>query len=139
MMNDKHKPAFGDAVKTFLEERKLTYRQAGNRLNLDSTTVWNMAQGKVPRPDTVVTFARGFGLPVSEWLTLAGYEGFEAEPVEVSGSDVLLAGIDALQREMGRPLRISFHGQIRAGLSVEEAEQTLAVIRQQAKDGLFDE
>lgn len=52
-----------------------------------------------------------------------------------TGSEVLLAGVSALQQELGRPIPVVFNGQIRAGLTVEEAETLLVDIRARAVAG----
>ncbi len=68
------RPEFGEAVRRVLSEQGLTLRGASLRTGLNHVTVMNMTNGVVPRSETVLRFARGFGLHVNHWLELAGYE-----------------------------------------------------------------
>jgi hypothetical protein len=77
--------AFKRAVCGELDSRGLSLRQARIRTGIDIDTIGRMRQGDVPRMDKIVAFARGFGLPVNDWLELAGYERIE-DPRETEGA-----------------------------------------------------
>lgn len=55
----------GKAVKAVLEEHGLTSRGAPIRTGLNHVTILKMGDGVVPRSETVVRFACGFGLDVN--------------------------------------------------------------------------
>jgi hypothetical protein len=65
------------AVRRVLDEHKLSLRGAMLRTGIDHVTIGKMATGYVPRSETVMRFAQGFGLNIREWLLLAGYEPIE--------------------------------------------------------------
>lgn len=54
------------------------FRAADLKTGVNYNTISRMASGFVPEMESVVRFARGFGLDVNEWLELAGYPRIES-------------------------------------------------------------
>lgn len=111
-------------------------RQAEMKTGLSYNTISRMEQGYPGVLESVVRFAEGYRQDVDTALELAGFEPLKRTSTP-TGSELLIAGVAALQQELGRPLPVVFHGQIRATLTVEEAEALLADIRQRAIDGVI--
>lgn len=65
--------SFGDWVQSVLKERNLGYRQQTLYTGINHVTLMKMASGVVPAMETVIRFARGFGLDVNQVLRRAGY------------------------------------------------------------------
>lgn len=105
----------------------MSLRGAMLKTGIDHATIGKMRMGFVPRSETVIRFAQGFGLDVNEWLALAGYEPLP-EP-EVTGSQILDLGLRALGKEFGRPVRASFDEETKQQMSPEDAFRQLAWIR----------
>lgn len=107
------------------------------KTGLSYNTVSRMAQGYPGELESVVRFAQGYKQDVNAALTLAGYEPLPDASEPLTGAEILMAGIAALAQELGRPIRIAFDESTKARLTPEEAEQTLAVYRKQAADGIL--
>lgn len=73
---------FGEEVLDVLKRHGATYRSQRQRTGLPHSTVVNWVQGVPPTMEGVVSFARGFGLDVNEWLALAGYDPITPSPHE---------------------------------------------------------
>ncbi len=88
-------------MKAVLAEHGLTLRGQRARTGLSHVTVMGMTQGYVPEMQSVVKFARGFGLDVNEWLELAGYEPIVA-PAGDADAPTVAARLGAGLIELGR-------------------------------------
>lgn len=88
-------------------------------------------EGIPARRPNALAFIHGLGEDVAEGLREAGF----VDDPEKSGSEVLVSGLAALQQELDRPLQIAF--KLKPDLTVAEAEQLLATIREQAESGII--
>jgi len=95
MINDDKRKLFKEAVKRLLAEREWTYRDAGEAAGLDSTTVWNMAQGKIPRPETLAKLIEALGADGLELARVANYPALIPTDPDTAADQLL----DALDRE----------------------------------------
>lgn len=94
-------------VKAVLEQHgsagvPMSLRAADRKTGVNYVTLGRMHEGFVPEMESVVRFARGFGLDVNEWLTLAGYDPITATDPAGSGADSEENPLDYLQREIGK-------------------------------------
>ncbi len=118
----------GEAVQRVLNEHGLTRRGQRARTGLSHVTIGQMIDGFPVQMDSVVAFARGFGLDVNEWLQMAGYDPIVAQK---SGSEILVEGIKALQAEFGKPVPVWFHEDTKADLTPDAARAILDDLRAQ--------
>jgi plasmid maintenance system antidote protein VapI len=134
------------AARQVLRERGLSLRAAAALTGLNHVTIRNMARGVPARPETVLRFARGLGLPPAEWLALAGHAALVEDRPAVparqtaggeSGYERLVRGLAELCAELGRPVPVSLSRELAAGLTVEQADATLDVLRNEARHGRF--
>jgi hypothetical protein len=133
--------AAGEAVDRVIREHGLSLRQARIRTGIDIDTLGRMRSGEVVRMDKVVAFARGFRLPVNEWLELYGYE-----PVEDTAAEATLDGADTFYEEFRRlqadyphlPIPLPhFSGGVRSIKGPDEAREIVAGMRRRVEQGLF--
>lgn len=123
------------AVAALLKERGLSLRQAGQLAGLGHVTISNLRRGVTPGVETILKFARGLGVEPNEWLRLAGYAELDADSVNGYGRFVL--GLAELCTELGRPIPVSLDMDQAQRMTPAQAEETLAVLRRQAEEGLI--
>lgn len=105
-----------------MEEHGLSLRGQRPRTGLSHVTVQQMMDGVVPQMESVVAFARGFGLNVNEWLELAGYEPIRPTPRQILGEGLL-----ALAEKHGRTVGVApFEGLDQ--MTEEQARERIASI-----------
>lgn len=149
-------PALSHFTRRFREVTAgMKQEDVGRKIGYTAGRIGQIQRGEKPGREFVERLIAGFDLPREEWLELAGYGNAPDPSVDEtmvrsveeamrrmglagkSGSETLISGISALQQELGRPILISFDHSVRANLTVEEAEEMLSHIRQQAEAGVF--
>lgn len=124
----------GREAEAALTAKFRSINNAAIQLRTDRAVLTRLTKGLPPRLDILERIGRGVDADLARWRGLAGYDGVGEE---ATGAEILMAGIKALATELGRPIRIAFDETTKARITPDEAEQTLAVYRQQATDGLI--
>lgn len=118
---------FGERVRQVLG--KMSLRGAMLKTGIDHTVIGKMRMGFVPRSETVIRFARGFGLGVNEWLVLCGYEPNYGPADTTNPRDLyqsILAALLAYSAGLGLPrVEGDFHHTGDTVTSTEQAKQRL--------------
>jgi transcriptional regulator with XRE-family HTH domain len=131
LMQEQQQQEVGEMVRTELAKRNMSFNSASTRLDIDRGTLTKWAQGKSPSVEVVEKFARKLGLDVNLWRIRNGYD-----PV-VSAAEHFFAGLAALNRKHGRPFAIDFNLFAERITTIEVADQVLADIDQQAREGII--
>lgn len=148
---------FGRVVKKIIGDRSL--RLLARQTGISHTRISDMAFGVVPSYRLLEKFTRSLGVlreDRDELFRAARYappEGGSSDALrlsdergtyrmlpheeEESGRRILLDGIAALNKELGRPIAISLDDSALAELTPEKARATLAFWRQQAEAGII--
>lgn len=82
-MSERVNTRLAEATRRVLDEHGLTDRGQRARTGLAHVTVGNMLKGYDVQMDTLVNFARGFGLDINDWLELGGYEPIQPADIGI--------------------------------------------------------
>lgn len=129
-------PTYGEAVRRVLEEHGLTFRGQRARTALPHSTVagW-VNDGIPPSAEKARQFAEGFGLPLGEWLTKAGYSFGQLE--EKPSEAFWVAYGDAytrMQAEGIDPILPTFNEAQLNALTPDEAREEAAAYERRSRE-----
>jgi hypothetical protein len=81
----------------------MSLRAADYRTEVNHVTIGEMTRGRIPQMESVVKFARGFGLDVNEWLAAAGYAPLAGAAAAKTPTEALGEGLWQLKQKYELP------------------------------------